>query len=147
MTVKRSSKKYRNQKKKDQKKKLLATGMMVCLGTFPVWSNDNVLLTIIPGMSKAFGSNLGIDYDYGVGAKLTYRKGDNLDFFLEADYKRLSLPNVSPIDLVNVNAGAGYHFNFNERFGDFYFSNIVTIFYFGMISREFIINIHESKSH
>ena len=117
MTVKRSSKKYRNQKKKDQKKKLLATGMMVCLGTFPVWSNDNVLLTIIPGMSKAFGSNLGIDYDYGVGAKLTYRKGDNLDFFLEADYKRLSLPNVSPIDLVNVNAGAGYHFNFNERFG------------------------------
>ncbi|MBR6079062.1 MAG: hypothetical protein IKP60_02760 [Treponema sp.] len=115
--MKRSSKKYRNQKKKDQKKKLLATGMMVCLGTFPVWSNDNVLLTIIPGMSKAFGSNLGIDYDYGVGAKLTYRKGDNLDFFLEADYKRLSLPNVSPIDLVNVNAGAGYHFNFNERFG------------------------------
>ena len=91
--------------------------MMVCLGTFPVWSNDNVLLTIIPSMSKSFGSNLGIDYDYGVGAKLTYRKGDNLDFFLEADYKRLSLPNVSPIDPVNVNAGAGYHFNFNERFG------------------------------
>ncbi|MBQ2530144.1 MAG: tetratricopeptide repeat protein, partial [Treponema sp.] len=115
--MKRSSKKFRNVNKKSQKKRLIATGMMVCLGTFPIWSNDNVLLTIIPSASKAFGSQSGFDYDFGVGAKLTYRKGDSLDFFLEGDYKKLNIPNVSSVDMLNASVGAGYHFKFNDRCG------------------------------
>ncbi|MBQ4236086.1 MAG: tetratricopeptide repeat protein, partial [Treponema sp.] len=115
--MKRSSKKSRNLKKKSQKKCLLATGMMVCLGTFPVWSNDDVLLTLIPNAGKAFGSAAGIDYDYGLGAKLTYRKGDSLDFFLQGDYKRLAIDKLSPVDLMSISAGAGYHFKLNDRLG------------------------------
>ena len=94
---------------------MLATGMMVCLGTLPVWSDDEVLLTLFPNASKAFGSTTGVQYDFGVGAKLTYRMGNNLDFFVEGDYKNLTLPNVSSATLLNGGVGAGYHLPINDR--------------------------------
>ena len=118
--MKRSSKKSRNLEKKARKtrsKKMLATGMMVCLGTLPVWSDDEVLLTLFPNASKAFGSTTGVQYDFGVGAKLTYRMGNNLDFFVEGDYKNLTLPNVSSATLLNGGVGAGYHLPINDRWG------------------------------
>ena len=96
---------------------MLATGMMVCLGTLPVWSDDEVLLTLFPNASKAFGSTTGVQYDFGVGAKLTYRMGNNLDFFVEGDYKNLTLPNVSSATLLNGGVGAGYHLPINDRWG------------------------------
>ena len=118
--MKRSSKKYRNAAKKAGKKsakKFLATGMMVCLGTLPVWSDDEVLLTLFPNASKSFGSDAGVQYDFGVGGKLTWRINGNLDFFVEGDYKNLTLPNVSSATLLNGGVGAGYHIPISDRWG------------------------------
>ncbi|MBR4005900.1 MAG: tetratricopeptide repeat protein, partial [Treponema sp.] len=118
--MKRSSKKYRNPEKKARKnrsKKMLATGMMICLGTLPVWCDDEVLLTIFPSAGKALGSYADVQADFGVGAKLTWRRNENLDLFVEGDYKNLTLPNVSSATLINGGVGAGYHLPINDRWG------------------------------
>ncbi len=118
--MKRSSKKYRNPEKKarkDRSKKMLATGMMICLGSLPVWCDDEVLLTIFPSASKSVGSYADVQYDFGVGGKLTWRRNGNLDLFVEGDYKSLALPNVSSATLLNGGVGAGYHLPINDRWG------------------------------
>ncbi|MBO4320060.1 MAG: hypothetical protein J5857_06280, partial [Treponema sp.] len=118
--MKRSSKKYRNPEKRERKsrsKKMLAAGMMVCLGSLPLWCDDEVLLTIFPSASKSVGSYADIQYDFGVGGKLTWRRNGNLDFFVEGDYKNLTLPNVSSATLINGGVGAGYHLPINDRWG------------------------------
>ncbi|MBP5358252.1 MAG: tetratricopeptide repeat protein, partial [Treponema sp.] len=118
--MKRSSKKYRNPEKKARKKqakKMIAAGMMVCLGTLPIWCDDEVLLTLFPMGSKSVGSYADVQYDMGVGGKLTWRKNGNLDFFVEGDYKNLTLPNVSSATMINGGVGAGYHLPINDRWG------------------------------
>ena len=86
--MKRSSKKYRNMEKRNRKKtaqKALAAGMMICLGSLPVWCDDEVLLTLFPTAGKSVASYADVQSDFGVGGKLTWRKNGNLDFFVEAE--------------------------------------------------------------
>ncbi|MBP5751246.1 MAG: hypothetical protein J6W60_00095, partial [Treponema sp.] len=118
--MKRSSKKYRNMEKRNRKKtaqKALAAGMMICLGSLPVWCDDEVLLTLFPTAGKSVASYADVQSDFGVGGKLTWRKNGNLDFFVEADYKNLILPNVSSATMINGGVGAGYHLPINDRWG------------------------------
>lgn len=108
------AKKVRNSKKL-LTKKTAAICAGFCLSTVPLVADGEFLVSVYPHISKPFGNAHNIEYGIGAGLKLTYRPIKFFNVYASGDYYSLSLPNVSPITLIDGGVGIGYHLGISDR--------------------------------